>query len=203
MTARGARILPWGLALPLMGSLAPIAGAIPDGPPRPRSVRDVRTIYTRELGVPRPRGVAYVPGEGALLVAGEPGKTTPVLQVTPQEERVGSLSLPRGDPATLAYDPRKDTVALLSGETVLTVAGQTPRPFPMGRTSLETVGLGEPAGATFDSTGDLFVLDAGDRSIVRVERGDPSRGLSRISLRPMGASSLPAAGGTASGCTRG
>jgi hypothetical protein len=190
--ARGARVLAWGLSLALIGSVAPIAGAISDGPPRPRSVREVRTIYTREFGVPHPQGVSYLPEAGALLVAGEPGKTTPVLQLTPQEERLGSLSLPRGDPATLAYDARKDSVVLLSGETMLTVAaGQwAPRPFPIGRTSLETLGLREPAGATFDSNGDLFVLDAGDRSIVRVKKGDPARGVSRISLRRLDARRL-------------
>jgi hypothetical protein len=184
--------LTWGLSLALIGSVAPIAGAIQDGPPEPRSVREVRTIYTGDFGIRRPHGVSYLPEAGALLVAGEPGKWTPAIRLTPQEKRLGSLSLPRGDPTTLAYDARNDAVAMLSGETMVTVAaGQAaPRPSPTGGTSLESLGLDEPGGATFDSEGDLLVLDAVDRSIIRVENGDPAKGVSRISLRGLDAARL-------------
>jgi uncharacterized protein YjiK len=181
----------WGSFLLLVGALAPIAEASLPDPPKLFSVREVRTVSTRQYGVARPQGLSYVPGEGAFLVAGRPGRPISILRLRPPEKRLGSQLLPGGDPTTLAYDAHDGVVTVLSGKTLVSRTVRSVSPgVSAAPTSSGDLHLGEATGATFDRNGDLLLLDAARRTIVEVKGGDPALGVRRIPLNRLDAPRL-------------
>jgi hypothetical protein len=157
--------------------------------PSVRPAREVRTIYTSEFGLPSPQGLAYDSDRGTLLVAGIAGDETRVIRVTTAEEHRGTTTLPPGDSDTLAFDAKSGRVAMLDDERLVSLrSGRLSRPRPpAARSPMGSLSLRDPAGATFAPSGALFVLDARDRSIVRMRTPVPSRETTRISLRGLGA----------------
>ncbi|MDQ5816281.1 MAG: hypothetical protein M3516_08320, partial [Actinomycetota bacterium] len=131
------------------------------------TAREVRTIHPSDFGLESPTGISYDPVAEALLIAGSaPGGRT-VLELTPGEERLGTSKLPAGDPATIAFDDDRGAITTLNED------------------ELSALGVADPAGATFDGSGSLLVLDAADRSIVRSRNG-PSEKIERIPLQNTG-----------------
>jgi hypothetical protein len=157
---------------------------------------EVRSYLTQEWGVAHPTGLAYLPAESFLLVAGAAGRDTEVLRLSPQEEAsVDTLRLPHiSSPATLALDRAGGRLTALSGHELLSVPAQglrKERP-PVHRINVAHLGLQVPTGATFDpASGTWFVLDNGARAIVRVpmQRGTPATP-TRISLGGLGGARL-------------
>ena len=164
--------------------LSPLAATAAPQDPSPLPAHEVRTLHTGEWGLPSPRGLAYVPGDKVLLVAGATDTQTPFLRLTAYEDDLGSFTLDTGEPVTASFDARGKRLAMVAGSSLLTVAAdQLSRPRPTARrTPLGAVGLRQPAGATFDAAGNLLVLDATARSIVRLDGADPARGVARIPL---------------------
>jgi sugar lactone lactonase YvrE len=147
-------------------------------------VREVRPIDTTELGVSRPSGIAYEPDANALVVAARRGGGTAAIRVTPTEDVLGSLTLPQTDPSTMTFDQRTNRLGVIGGQTLFTVpadqlAAGAPQPT---RGGLNAAGVGTPAGSVFDAAGGLVVLDTGTRTLVRIQDGDPAKGVSRIPL---------------------
>jgi hypothetical protein len=168
-------------------AVAPLQAA--EKAPSVRPAREVRTIYTSEFGLPSPQGLAYDPDRGTLLVAGVAGDETRLIRLTTAEEHLGTTTLPPGDRGTLAFDVKRGRVAMLDHERLVSLRSDRlsrPRP-PAARSPLGSLSLREPAGATFAPAGALFVLDARDRSILRMQIAGPSRETTRISLRGLGA----------------
>ena len=154
-----------------------------------RPAREVRTIYTSEFGLPSPQGLAYDSDRETLLVAGFAGDETRLIRLTTAEKHLGTATLPPGDPDTLTFDAKGGRVAMLDEERLVSLrSGRLSRPHPpAARSPLGSLSLREPAGASFAPSGALFVLDALDRSVVRMRTPAPSRGATRISLRGLGA----------------
>jgi putative Ig domain-containing protein len=157
--------------------------------PSVRPAREVRTIYTSEFGLPSPQGLAYDSDRGTLLVAGFAGDETRLIRVTTAEEHLGTTTLPPGDSDTLAFDAKSGRVAMLDDERLVSLrSGRLSRPhLPAALSPLGSLSLREPAGATFAPSGALFVLDARDRSIVRMRTPITSQETTGISLRRLGA----------------
>ncbi|HET6918373.1 MAG TPA: hypothetical protein VFI46_02790 [Jiangellaceae bacterium] len=171
----GAVVAPTGAATQAAASLAA------------QPVQEVRPIDTTELGLSKPTGVAYLPSQNALVVAARRAGQTPLIRVTPVEDFLGSLVLPDAEAITLTANPAANSIYVIAGQDLLTVrADQLSAAAPQpGRASLGAALLGAPAGATFDASGGLLILDAEARAIVRVQDGDPARGVTRISLGQM------------------
>ena len=182
---------PWGSAeaAPIpMETFTQVDGEIPEAV-------EVRSFLTDEWGMPHPSGVAYFPEEGSLLVAGVEGKRTRLLRLSPQEDLLGTLSLPPiSHPATLAFDAARSRLTAISGNRLLKVrAAEVVKRRPRVRwISIARLGLETPAGATFDAaTGTWYVLDQGAKAIVRVPMPGGSPGTpAPISLQGVGAGSL-------------
>jgi hypothetical protein len=149
-----------------------------------QAVQEVRPIDTTELGLSRPTGIAYDPGANALIVATGRGGQTAAIRVTPSEDVLGSLTLPQTDPSTMTFDPRTNRLGAIGGQELLTVpenqlAAGAPQPT---RGGLGAAGISAPTGSVFDASGGLVVLDAATRTLVRIQDGDPAKGVSRIPL---------------------
>jgi hypothetical protein len=160
-----------------------------------QEAREVRSILTDEFGVQHPRGVAYVPADGTLLVSEARDGAASVLRLTPDEDPVGTFELPAFTQATLSFDPVGNRLAALTDSELLTVpvdALGSPRPEAQ-RTALANLGLKQPRGTTFDpTTGTLIVLDRRAREVVAVD-GGTLRSPKRISLAGLDTSSLQGA----------
>jgi hypothetical protein len=167
------------LAVPLAAVTADAAAAQAVAVDAQRMV-EVRPIDTSDLGAQHPAGIAYDPGSGALVVASGDGAATRGARVTPQDEDLGSIELPGGEPSTLTFDPRGNSFATIAGPDLRTAPGSGNRAGQAR--SLAPAGVATPAGAAFDASGTLFVLDASTREIVRVPAADPAQGVSRIAL---------------------
>jgi len=160
--------------------------------PAARPVQEVRPIDTTELGLSGPTGVAYLPDDNALVVAARRGGRTQLIRVTPVGDLLGSLLLPDAETTTLTANPATGSLDVIAGQDLLTVPADqlsvlAPQP---GRVSLGVAGLSGPAGAGFDASGGLLILDSTARTIVRVRDGDPARGVTRISLGRLGGAAL-------------
>jgi hypothetical protein len=154
------------------GQVAPAGATAAQQPPagEPPPVRELRSIPTAEYGAARPTGLA-VREDGSLLVAYDTGGRARLLQLSPAEDPLATVELPRlTDPDTLAFDPAGDRVVALDGADVITTADadlRATRP-PTARIDAD-VPVGDPSGATFDpTTGTWFVLDGRSPAIVKV-----------------------------------
>jgi hypothetical protein len=160
-----------------------------------REAREVRTTWTRDLGVPHPEGVTYVPTRGELLVGDERAAGRTVTRLDFDESARGSLRLPpQTETSTLAFDPATNELTAIAGADLVTVAApEITSPAPRARrTRIGDLALRSVRGSTFDPrTGTWFVLDARGRSIVRVaHREAPERAATRIPLRDVGPARL-------------
>lgn len=151
--------------------------------PAPQPAQEVRTVWTSEFGVSRPQGLAYSPTLDELLVAGTRGPQTPVVRLNRDETRLGSLRLPGAiEPRTLSFDAARERLTAVEGGDLVWTPGRnltadTPR---VTRTDISSLRLQDPLAATSDpSTGTWYVLDAGDGTIVGVDRP----GGTQVSLR--------------------
>ena len=168
-------------ALPLV---APAARAEDTAPARTAAV--VRAIPTSEFGVPRPRGIAYAPKDGALfLPAADANGTLDLTGITPGEDPAGHIDVGiRSDATTvqtLAYDPVEGRFnALTAGDALLSIGlgGGVDR-APVSDPAVEA-----PQDAAFDPAGRWYVLDGASRSIVRVS---PTAEATRADSIPLGA----------------
>jgi hypothetical protein len=179
------------LFVPLL-AVHPTGAATNSGAVVAQPVQEVRSLDTTELGLSRPTGVAYEPNVDSLVVAAQRGGETALIRVTPAEDLLGSATLPATEPSTLTFDARTNGLKAISGQDVLTVsADQLSAPVPQaGRAALGAAGVNTPTGAVVDATGGMVVLDAATRTLVRIQDGDPARGVSRIPLGITGSSPL-------------
>src|SRR5207244_12633260 len=109
-----------------------------------QQVVEVRPIDTTELGAEHPSGITYDPASGALVIAGGSDAARHAARVTPQEDPLGSLNLPGGEPTTLAFDPRTNAVRMIAGQDLVSGASGAP-----ARVAGAASGVNAPAGAAF------------------------------------------------------
>ena len=176
------------LSLALVGpGVSDAAGAVEAVVPSERLFL-VRSVVTSELGLAQAEGLAYSPFDAALLVAGASGPDTTVIRLTDGEDVVSSSALPPGAAQTLAFDQSTNAVTMMTGDELVSVpGGELARHRPLERRrQFDEVRVGAPAGAAFDAAGDLLVLDAASRDIVRIEGADPTRRITRIPLGHLG-----------------
>jgi uncharacterized protein YjiK len=173
------------LVLPLV-AVATGATAAPAGVAGPRALREVRTIWTAEFGIAHPSGVAFSPARGEFLVAGPGGSTTRLVRLSPTEDLLGRLRLPRlAAPSTLAFDAAGNRLtALTDGRRLAVPARQLERARPTPtRVDVSALGLRDPRGATYDpARGTWYVLDAAAPAIVRVPAEGGLSAATRIPL---------------------
>jgi len=167
------------------------------------TVREVRTLYPSEWGVPYPGGIAYatLPGHLFLLNKGsaEPSLTTStVVAVTPYEDLVGRVQLEfaADDAINVAYhdadkqlflfnNERAELAQLLTGEDGLPAAPTLAR-FDLGYLALQRV-----AGMAVDlSNRRLLFLDSGAAQIVGAALDNEFALLTRLDLSHLGAATL-------------
>lgn len=155
-------------------AVAPTAGAMSTSNPSSDVVaaREVRTVWTSELGLGHPAGIAHIAATGAFLVVGDDQASA--LVMGPDEEVLGRPDLgPLARPSTLAYDPTTGQVTSFDGRTKRAWSGPTlgMKKDP-GRTSEM---LTDASSATYAADGDLLLLAASGQSILRVEEGTESK----------------------------
>ncbi|HSJ44918.1 MAG TPA: Ig-like domain-containing protein [Euzebyales bacterium] len=173
-----------GVVVALWGTVATGAGtprAAAAAPVRPsHDAQEVQTVWTGELGVAHPVGLAYDPSRRQFLVAADDGTVTPVLRLDADGKGRGTLTLPElSDPETLAFNAARDELTVIDGGDAVQVPdsaldGRTPR---TERAPIDGLQLEEPDSATFDPQTDTwFVLDERDDAVTVVEddRSSPS-----------------------------
>ena len=149
------------------------------------SARDVRTVDTADLGVPSPRGITFMPGDGSLLVQGE---GTTLLHMTTGGDRVGFTTggaWPGAHASDLtARHPATGRQYVLSPDDDLLLERDADG-TPHATYRLADLDLVDPRGMTFapsaDKTDDpteqhLYIADAGD--------GVSAGGITEVSLEP-------------------
>lgn len=149
---------------------APSVGATSTtlSPPSVVEAREVRTVWTSELGLAHPAGITYLSGSAEFLVVGPSGGA---LLLGPDEEVRGRPRLgPLTRPSTLSYDPSTGQVTALDGQSKLEWPGSSlARKEDPGRRSELAI---DAVSATYEeSTGDLLLLASGGDAIVRVGDG--------------------------------
>ena len=185
------RLLPFSLLAALVlaaaGSVpaAPLAGSNRPASPRALTVYEIRSIPTREFGVRRPMGLAYVPRDRSLVVSGSSARRTRLVRLTLYEDLVASLRTGNlSHPSTLTFDPVGHRLTAFDRNGRLRV------PTPAGRTGTTAIArdgsagleLGDARAATFDPKRKAWlVLDARARAIVRM----PAQGSARLGRVPL------------------
>jgi PKD repeat protein len=156
----------------------------------------LRSTLTGEFGVPHPAGLAYSALDGVLYVVGGDSQTATVAAVPPAGDRVRDAHIPSlRYPSTLAVDPADGSLTALDARTLVRVSKPTDRGQRVERVRLGALGLQDPQGAAYDpTTGTLLVLDAGARSIARLDPHalgtGPRAVLDRIPLQQVGGGQL-------------
>jgi hypothetical protein len=174
-------------------SSVPAASSSPAAVSDPSDVYEVRSIPTREFGVPHPTGLAHIPTDGSLVVAGSRGKRTRLVRLTLYEDLVGSLGVRKlSSPSSLSFDPTSGRLAAFDAKGQLALASPGDRTVPSstrrGHTGLLPVG--DPRAAVFDPKRKAwYVLDGREGAIVRDAARGGGRPL-RIALDIPGARSL-------------
>ncbi len=158
----------------LLMMTAPPVGATSTSASPPIEAREVRTIWTSELGLSHPKGLTYIPESQSFVVVGE-GPFGQALLMGPDEEvrgrpQLGSLARP----STLSYDPSTGQMTAFDGQGKLEWRGKSlgQRNDPGRRSQLVT----DAVSATYDaSVGDLLILTSSGDAIVRFAGGSESR----------------------------
>ena len=168
-------------------NVAPAAAA---SPPVTRPFQ-IRSVYTAEFGVPQPTGVAFAPDDRAVVVGGQTGSETSIARIR-GEDLLGTAKLPAAEAETLAFDPKQKQLAVISANDLVTVpAARVAQARPQAaRNALGAASVSAPAGASYSSSGALFVLDTQTRSVIRVEGTDPPQVVARTPLTALGAGAL-------------
>ena len=129
--------------------------------------REVDTVWTSDVGIPRPNGVAYDPSRRQFLVTGDVQGRTALARLDRRWQQVDSSTLTGvSDVTALAFDASADSLTLFGpGGALRLAAGDlgraqaSPRPVP----GLE--GL-TPDSATIDpQSGSIFTLESSSRRI--------------------------------------
>jgi uncharacterized protein YjiK len=173
----------------------------------PLQLYQVQTIYTGELGVKSPIGMAFMPDEQAFFVWGENQDSVTITLP-------GDLGSPVNiadtieDPLGLAFDQHSDSLFFLKAEGAELVKIQSeeislPESSRQAATrfNVKAFDLESAQGITFDPyTGRLFILDAGKSQILIVSPhpimgfdGESAIGngrLHRVNLTPVTRSAL-------------
>jgi hypothetical protein len=157
-------------------------------------IQEVRTVWTNEFGVPRPRGLAYDPSRGEFLVAGDDPNGTRILRLGPDEDPRGSFLLPQlANPRTLAFDGLRARLTAVDGDVRVEVPDRaltTGRP-PTQRVPIDGLELEAPASATFDEQTDTwFVLEQTADTVALVVGETFSGPRDRLELSPSAADRL-------------
>ena len=170
--------------------------------PAPQSLRLVRIMKTVKAGVGHPGGLAFWPGANAFVVVADRGPQATGLQlVGPFLEPRGAARIPLAfGGVNMTFDAREGRLLALQPESgrLLVVAatpGGTLDPARARQIAVGSFGVDEPQGIAWDPTsGDLFVLDAAQRRIVRASRGGgadwDAAALSTIPLAAVGSEPL-------------
>jgi hypothetical protein len=174
------------LVVGAVAMLAVFAAAAPSAPTASPEALEVRSIVTSELGLARPAGLAYVPADAALVVAGDGQGETSLLRMSLLEDVLGSASLPQVSSATVAFDRSGARLTALSGteRLALSVGELRKRSPSTSREKLPDLGLVEAGGATFLPDGTWVVLDTRDSALVRLRPG--ARNAVRAALSGLG-----------------
>jgi hypothetical protein len=87
-----------------------------DAAPVVNEALEIRSIYTSELGLDRPNGVAYSPSDRMLLVLAEKGTTAKAVRASTAGDKVGEVDVPVSiDATTTAFDPSQRRLTTLTG----------------------------------------------------------------------------------------
>src|SRR5512143_1138854 len=151
---------------------------------QPGDFWQVRSIETRDFGIPHPIGLAFSPAANAFLVlqAWQPGRPTAlgtyITMITLGEDPGGLVNLATAirDPSNMAFDSRGNRLAALditANELIEISIGPNGVPessaSAMTRRDIRHFGLQSAQGITFDpKSGDLFILDGAASRMVRV-----------------------------------
>jgi hypothetical protein len=129
--------------------------------------RTVRTVPTGEFGVPRPQHVAFDASREELVVSGGgDGDSTTAVRLSHGDDLVGRVELPSG---ALAFDGGTGDVVVVADQSRLSVGTeQMSRPDPTARRTLTGQLPADVSDATFDSDGNLLLLDGDTSTIVEV-----------------------------------
>ncbi len=128
------------------------------------------SVFTAELGLPHPAGVAYSPRDGALLIAGQrSGGGTSLLATNTAGRRIASVSLPEDlSAAAITVDPATGELVGLAGDSLVFVdeADAAAGSVAVSHRSAHALPAGT-TGLAFDVVHHrLFALDAGARRVV-------------------------------------
>ncbi|HEX6659085.1 MAG TPA: Ig-like domain-containing protein, partial [Ilumatobacter sp.] len=134
-------------------------------------VQEVRSYATDEVGVARPAGLAFSPGDGSLYIAESRRGGVAVVRVDPSADRLGGARLPRvSRPSTISFDRARGRIVGIGGAEERALQLQDARGSTFG-----------PAGKNW------FVLDNGAKAIVRMPVRDGALGRAkRIYLHSLG-----------------
>ncbi len=184
------RLAGCGLAVVGLAAALSISGAsaapAAKGQGRSGSVREAQVFAIDRTGVASPVGLAYSSSANAFYVVGaRPGALpdTDVAKLTPfssssSSDRSGTsrIAAAMGDPINMAFDARRNRLLFLGHARALFEVragpgGDLDRPSLSGRDATR-FGLRDPQGIAVDpASGTLFVLDAAQPRILRIEPG--------------------------------
>ncbi len=166
--------------------------------PSERPARLVRTIAADRLGVPRLGGLAFVPADGALLLAPADRQADRLVALAPEGGRVAAAGpAPEGQALGMAFDSRTSRLLLLdaaTGDMVehelgrdASLSAAAPARYPVRRYGAEQV-----RGMAIDPrSGRLFLLDGAGPRLVSVEPSPGRQGrIARIDLAGLGLADL-------------
>jgi uncharacterized protein YjiK len=160
-----------------------------DAAPVVNEALEIRSIYTSELGLDRPNGVAYSPSDRMLLVLAEKGTTAKAVRASTAGDKVGEVDVPVSiDATTTAFDPSQRRLTTLTGGKLVSVplTGAS----AVRRIDAAPLRVQEPAGLTLDPSGNLAVLDTADGEIVTLPAGANPAAARHTTLRGVNARNL-------------
>ncbi|GAB2651874.1 hypothetical protein GCM10009743_30080 [Kribbella swartbergensis] len=160
-----------------------------DAAPVVYEAREIRSIYTSELGLDRPNGVAYSPSDRMLVVLEEKGTTARAVRASTAGDKVGEVDVPVSiDGTTTAFDPSQRGLTTLTGGKLVSVplTGAS----AVRRIDAAPLRVQEPAGLTLDPSGNLAVLDTADGEIVTLPAGANPGAARHTTLRGLDAKNL-------------
>ncbi len=167
-----------GVALLLMaGTLGQLSGqTTPTSAQTTGSFWEVRSIYTRALGIASPVGLAFSRKANAFLVAGAANNgNSNFIVMSPYQDPMGGRQTAAGvDPLNLTFSERANTYLFMNsagGQLRRLQAG--PGGIARGQMAqsvdISALGLQQARGMTIDpQSGALFVLDASAQRIVQL-----------------------------------
>ncbi|HUP76711.1 MAG TPA: hypothetical protein VM282_26990, partial [Acidimicrobiales bacterium] len=161
------------VALVAIAAPAALATPLPLAQTGLARAQEVQTVWTRDLGVARPSGLAYDPKRRQFLISGEAANETVILRMGHDEEFRGTSRVARlANPRTLAFDATEDALTAVDGADRVAFGGEDITALgssPPRRTSITSLGLREPSSATVDPrTGTWHVLERGANAIASV-----------------------------------